>query len=417
VYPLGSDAAVMYAHVSAPPPRASDRREELPGTLDGVFEAALAKNPDRRPASATALVDSVRKALGPELLEELGPPPVGIRSTRIPATTDVAWSGNGGSRRGRWIALLAGGILLAALGAGLAALLLDDDARDPDVPVPAVPASAHPLGSALSDPDRSVGCRGRSPTPGTKPCSTAQTRLPGSEVVAPADGKIVGWAVRGASGELALDVIRPRGPDTLRVARSQFESAGNAAPHYFRTSLPVERGDIVALELGPGASIGVRETAGAATERWIAPVGGAYGLPDEGQGTGFDYEVMLRADFVPGGSIRQPPQLLGSAAARAAPGTVRKRVPVLISEPPTRVEVAVVEVGGRVALDLFQDRRRRARMFVPGLLPDGQPIDLASFTYEGEPAAEADLWWVNPNSGRVVFHFFHVLPHELQLLG
>lgn len=417
VYPLGTDAAVMYAHVSSPPPRASERRKELPETVDGIFEDALAKEPGRRPASATALVDSIREALGPELVEELDPPRLGSRSARIPPTTDVAWSGRGSSPRRRRIALLAGGVLAAALGAGLAALLLDGDAPSADVPVPATPASAQPLGSALSEPDRSVGCRGGVPAPSSEPCAVAQTRLPGSELVAPADGKIVGWAVRGASGEVALDVIRPRGPDTVRVGRSQFETAGNPAPHYFPTSLPVETGDIVALELGTGASIGVRETGGAATERWHAPEGGSYGLPDEGERTDFDYEVMLRADFVPGGDVRQPRQLLGSDAAEAAPGTVRKRVPVRISKPPARLVVAVVEIGGRVALDLFQGDRRRARMFVPSLLPGGQPIDLDSVTYEGEGTAEADLWWVNPSSGRLVFHFFNVYPRELELLG
>jgi hypothetical protein len=212
-------------------------------------------------------------------------------------------------------------------------------------------------------------------------------------------------------------VIRPRGEDTLRVGRSQVESAGNAAPHYFPASLPVEAGDVLALELLPGASIGVREAEGAATERWIEPVGGFYGLPDEGEGTGFDHEVLLRADLVPGGRLSQPQQILGAAAESATPGKVRMRVPAKISQPPARVEVAVVEVGGQVALDLFGSGRRQARMFVPGLRPGGQPIDLQTFTVPGEGSAEAGLWWVNLNAGRVIFHNFSVFPRELELLG
>ena len=417
VYPLGTDAAVLYAHVGSPPPRASERREELPAALDGVFEGALAKDPDRRPASAGELVDSARDALGPELVEKLEPPRLGVRAARIPPTTGLAPPRSSGPPRRRSLLLLAGGALVAAaLGAGVIALL-DDDAESSDAPVPSVAASAQPLGSSLTEPDRSVGCGGEAPAPGSEPCTITQTRLPGAELVAPADGTVVGWAVGGATGELALDVIRPRGPDTTRVARSQFESAGNSAPHYFRTSLPVEKGDAVGLQLGPGASIGVRETDGAATERWLAPVGGAYGLPDEGEGSGFDYELMLRADFVPGGRVREPPQLQGAAAASAPGGTVRERVPVKISVPPTRVEVAVVEVGERVALDLFNGGRRLARMFVPGLLPGGQPIELDAVTYPGEGFSEADLWWVNPNSGRVEFHFFGVYPRQLTLLG
>jgi hypothetical protein len=418
VYPLGTDAAVLYAHVSAPPPRASERRDELPASVDGLFAEALAKDPERRPAGAAELVDSVREALGPELVGKLGPPRLGARSARVPATTDLDWPGSRKQPRRRLTALLVAGVLVSgALGAGFAALLLDSGSSKADVPVPALPASAKALGSSLPEPDRSVDCRGRAPAPGAGACAIAQTHLPGAKLVAPADGEVVGWAVRGARGELALDVIRPRGPDTVRVGRSQIESAGNAAPHYFRAALPVEAGDVLAVELGRDSSIGVRELPGATTERWLDPLGGAYGEPDRGEGTGLDHELMLRADFVPGGQVQPPDQLLGSRAAKAAPGTVRKRIPVSISEPPARVEVAAVEVGGRVALDLFQGGRRRARMFVPGLLPDGQPIDLDSYTYEGEGYSEADLWWVNPNSGRLVFHNFNVYPRELEFLG
>lgn len=417
VFPLGTDAAVMYAHVDAPPPRASERREELPASVDGILETALSKDPERRPPTAAQLVDSVRGALGPELVERLGPPRPGAMAERIPATTDFHRPARRGSARSPRTALLvACGLAAAILGAGLAALLLDDDPEAADLPAPPVPASAQPLGSGLSEPDRSVGCSGGAPEgPGT--CAVAQTELPGAELVAPADGKIVGWAVTGASGEMALDVIRPRGADTLRVTRSLFESAGNEAPHYFPTSLPVEKGDVVALALGPGASIGVRDTDGAATERWLDPLGGIYGQPDEGEGSGFDYELMLRADFVAGGAIVQPEQLLGAAAAKAPSGTVRERRPLKISEPPTRVELALVEVGQRVALDVFQQGRRRARMFVPDMLPGGQPIELGAVTFPGEGFGEANTWWVNQNSGRLIFHHFTVFPRELELVG
>jgi Protein kinase domain len=418
LYPLGTDAAVMYAHVSSPPPRASERRAELPAAVDEILDAGLAKDPEQRPATATTLVHSVREALGPDRVKALAAPRVGVRSAQVPATTPIEGSATAERPRRRRLGLIAGALLVSAgLGATLAALLLDDNPGAASVPVPQVPAGAQSLGSTLPEPDRSVDCRGRAPAPGSEACAIAQTRLPGAEVVVPADGEVVGWAVRGASGELALDVIRPRGPDTARVSRSQFESAGNAAPHYFHTALAVEAGDVLALELGRGASIGVRDKADAATERWFEPTGGFYGVPDQGEGTGLDDEIMLRADFVPGGSPPQPRQLLGAAAANAAPGTVRKRIPVRISEPPARVEIAAVEIGGRVALDLFRQGQRRARLFVPGLLPGGQPIDLDSYTYAGEPAAELDLWWVNPNSGRLIFRLFGAYSRELELLG
>jgi hypothetical protein len=70
-----------------------------------------------------------------------------------------------------------------------------------------------------------------------------------------------------------------------------------------------------------------------------------------------------------------------------------------------------------VALDLLRNGRRAARMFVPDLLPEGQPIDMTTFTYEGERFSEVAIWWVNPNSGRMIFHFVNVTRHQIQFLG
>jgi hypothetical protein len=92
-------------------------------------------------------------------------------------------------------------------------------------------------------------------------------------------------------------------------------------------------------------------------------------------------------------------------------------VTVEISRPRARVTVDLVEVGGRVALDLVRGGRRVARVTVPDLLPGGQPVDLTTYTYEGEPVSEAGVWWVNPNSGRMIFHFFNVSRSEFAFLG
>jgi hypothetical protein len=284
-------------------------------------------------------------------------------------------------------------------------------------PAPALAAGAQPLGSDLDQPDRSLGCRGQAPSPRSPSCSIVQTELPGAQLLVPADGTIVGWAVRGASGEVALDVIRPGGDETVRVGRSQWEAAGNDAPHRFATNLPVERGDVIGLELGPGAAIGVRETEGAATQRWLSPFGGAYGAPDRGAGSGFDYEVLVRADFVAGAEARTPEQLTGADAASAADGRVRESAEVEFSKPRTTVMLELVEVGDRVALDLRRDGRRTARMFVPGLIARGEPVNMKTYAFEGQDLTEVGIWWVNPNSGRLIFHFFNASRHQLQFVG
>jgi thiol-disulfide isomerase/thioredoxin len=51
-YPRDRPEAVMFAHLSAPPPRPSELRRELPPTFDGLIARALAKSPDNRHPSA-----------------------------------------------------------------------------------------------------------------------------------------------------------------------------------------------------------------------------------------------------------------------------------------------------------------------------------------------------------------------------
>jgi serine/threonine protein kinase len=57
------EAAIDHA-LGAREPRASALRPSLPCEVDGVLAAALAREPARRPATAVALVDAFRDALG-----------------------------------------------------------------------------------------------------------------------------------------------------------------------------------------------------------------------------------------------------------------------------------------------------------------------------------------------------------------
>jgi serine/threonine protein kinase len=62
-YTRDTDAAIMYAHIVEPPPSVSDRRSDLPPSLDDVIAAGMAKDPDERPSSAGALVMDMLRAL------------------------------------------------------------------------------------------------------------------------------------------------------------------------------------------------------------------------------------------------------------------------------------------------------------------------------------------------------------------
>jgi outer membrane protein assembly factor BamB len=64
VFPRDEVVAVMYAHVSEPPPRLTGRRPGTPDAADAVFARALAKEPDDRYASCGEFADALREAFG-----------------------------------------------------------------------------------------------------------------------------------------------------------------------------------------------------------------------------------------------------------------------------------------------------------------------------------------------------------------
>ena len=62
-FPRPSEAALLFAHVSDPPPKVSELRPDLPPEIDDVIAAGLAKLPSQRPASPLELVEHAEALL------------------------------------------------------------------------------------------------------------------------------------------------------------------------------------------------------------------------------------------------------------------------------------------------------------------------------------------------------------------
>ena len=78
-YERDDDLAVMWAHVSAPPPSLSARRPDLPAEIDGVLARAMAKAPADRYPTCLDFALALRRALGlqvqpPDLVPPAGGP-------------------------------------------------------------------------------------------------------------------------------------------------------------------------------------------------------------------------------------------------------------------------------------------------------------------------------------------------------
>ncbi len=65
--------AMLYAHLSARPPRVTSVRPDLPGAVDQVLARALAKAPEDRYGSCGAFAGALRAALGVEPYDSSGP--------------------------------------------------------------------------------------------------------------------------------------------------------------------------------------------------------------------------------------------------------------------------------------------------------------------------------------------------------
>src|SRR3954468_12754480 len=89
-YKRPSEAAVLFAHVSDPPPLVSEHRADLPPALDEVIARGMAKQPDDRYASPVDLLDDAAQVIAATGTRSEPPPPVDRGASAPPAPTTLA---------------------------------------------------------------------------------------------------------------------------------------------------------------------------------------------------------------------------------------------------------------------------------------------------------------------------------------
>jgi YVTN family beta-propeller protein len=123
-----NQAALVYAHLMAQPPKVTEVRPHLPQAIDGVVAKGMAKKPQDRYATAGELIGDAKEALGPETAASV------VARRPVPS-----------KRRGP--VALGAGAAIVAVAVVLAAVLL----RGSGTPGPSSSSSSSPGVAAASD--------------------------------------------------------------------------------------------------------------------------------------------------------------------------------------------------------------------------------------------------------------------------
>ena len=92
-YPKDDDAAVLFSHISEPPPKVTTERPLLPQELDDVVATGMAKDKDERFPTCLELANAARSALAGTATEDAAAPRVSVPPKRsvvaLPVSSDV----------------------------------------------------------------------------------------------------------------------------------------------------------------------------------------------------------------------------------------------------------------------------------------------------------------------------------------
>lgn len=329
---------------------------------------------------------------GAPYLTDLGLGREGSAAADLTALAALSANGPGRVRRRSGYRVLAAAAGLAAV-AGVALVGRGDEEAGADSAAPPrVAAGAAPLGSELARGSlRSTGCAA-DPGPTTPACTVSQ-----GAVRVQRSGVVRRWAVRGAAGELSLQVLRRRDGRLVRVGFSQPVQLRGVGPRAFPANLDVKRGDRIGVLLGPGARIGLRPRANASARLWE---GNRTPLPKSA--STLAGELLLRADIEAGARAGTPRRLTGARAGSAPPGRVLAKAQIDLGQPGI-VHLRLVRVGQAIAIDAFRGPLRLARIAVPDVDARGRAL---LFTGTCEYPRAVCLRWLNDGERTTVIHAY-----------
>lgn len=371
---------------------------QVTAALEAAHAAGLAHG---RIAAHNVIVD----ASGSAYLTDLGlGRPGSIQADRTALAELAAQVELVGTRRRPRPGVAAAVVGLATLAAVVIAVVLlaggDESAAPSSEAPPGVAAESVPLGSDLAPGAvEALGCE-EEPDPNTPACTLSQVAISGETVRVREDGVVRRWAVRGATGDLALQVISGRGARQFLRGFSQVERVLDVGPHAFEANVPVARGDRLAVLLAPGAVIGARAGSQTKVRRWEGTLDFT---PVRNESSSLNGELMLRVDVEPG-ARPELTQRTGADAADAPAGQVLKDDTVDLGRR-GGARIALVSLPEGLVIDAFDGRRRVARIAVPDLRPSGQ-----LFAFDAHCGYERGfcLRWLNDGDQIPVMHAYRL---------
>ncbi len=230
---------------------------------------------------------------------------------------------------------------------------------------------------------------------GLSGCMYANTVLtePGANVTSPVSGRVVRWRIAGNyQGPFVVRVLRPAGGGQYTGVGSTLpvEASGTATVS-FPANLPIQKGDLVAIDYENGRHLATATASGSAFSVWVPPVAELASAPPGS--TSGNLEVLFNADVQP------QPEVTGLAPGT---GAVGGGTAVVISGKDFD-EVAAVSFGTTAAASFNVDSESQITAVSPPASGPGvvdvrvtttagtSPIDGADqFTYTASTASAGD---------------------------